>query len=480
MKYFKNIIAILLLTSLASCEKWLAEVPFDKVAGDELYSTEQGAQEALNGIYLNMLDRSIYGHELTIGLIEAIAQHYYIPDPHRYDNLAAYNFTSSKSSGYISAIWSKLYKLVAACNVFLEQVELNKEKYSAAHYKLFRGEAIALRAYLHFDLFRLFAPAYTETTKTDRAIPYYTREVNAPGDYASVEQVVSYLLADVNEAITLLAADPLLEGLTTGETFWDYRNFRLNIYAAWILKARVLLHSGDKPAAYSIASALLEEKMPESGQAANFLKAFPDVLSINSAYREPLCYTEVVFGMYDVNRVEIYKNYFSADLLSENVLLAGDKRYASLFTNYDDIRAKIFQDSPTQSGVYALKNISKYLAGNLYGTDPYPYRYNVIPLIKLSELFLIAAETSDNDTDKARWLEELRLKRGYLVNNTSAFTGNLDQLLQDEYEREFYAEGHYFYYLKRNGKTSLVNQLGETVSLKATVLPVPDDETNNR
>ncbi|MDR0766083.1 MAG: RagB/SusD family nutrient uptake outer membrane protein [Odoribacteraceae bacterium] len=481
MKYFRNIITLLLLVPLASCEKWLAEVPFDKVPGDELYTTELGVQEALNGLYLGMLDRSIYGGELTFGLVEALAQHYYIPDKHRYDSPAAYNLTDSKSAGYISEIWSKLYKLIASCNVFIEQVELNKEKYSAAHYKLFRGEAIALRAYLHFDLFRLFAPAYSESVKTDQAIPYYTKEVNAPGDYASVEDVVAYLLRDLDEAITLLSADPLLEDLTIGESFWEYRNFRLNIYAAWVLKARVLLHVGDKPGAYAIAAALLEGNMPGgSGQAANFMDVFPSLLSLPTSYRDPVAYTEVIFGMYDVNRDNIQRDYFSTDLITENILLTGDTRYATLFTNNDDTRAKVFQDAPNQSEVYALKTFSKYLAGRIYDDDPYPYRYNVLPLIKKSEVYLIAAESSDNDTDKANWLEQLRLGRGYLLHNTESFVNNLDQLLQDEYEREFYAEGQYIYYLKRNGKTTVINQRGETVAFNARVLPVPDEEQNNR
>ena len=341
MKYFRNIIAMLLLVTLASCEEWLAEVPFDKVPGDELYATEQGVQEALNGLYLGMLDRSIYGGELTFGLVEALVQHYYIPVDHHYDTPAAYNFSNSKSASYISAIWSKLYKLIAACNVFLEQVELNKEKYSAAHYKLFRGEAIALRAYLHFDLFRLFTPAYTENTKTQQAITYYITEVNAPGDYASAEEVVTYLLKDIDEAITLLAADPLLDGLSTGESFWDYRNFRLNIYAVQVLKARVLLSTGDKPGAHAIASSLLLNQ--------DFLNTFPFVGSLMTGFQDPVGYTEVIFGMYDVNRDNIQKDYFSVDLSATNILLAGDARYMTLFTNNNDRRAKIFQDAPGHS-----------------------------------------------------------------------------------------------------------------------------------
>jgi hypothetical protein len=486
MKHFKHILLICFLAGLfSSCEEWLSEAPFDKVPGDELYATEQGAQEALNGLYLGLLDRSIYGGELTVGVVEALAQHYYVPAKHRYESLALYDYADDRSKTYVSAIWSKLYALISETNVFIEQVELNKDRYSVAHYKLLRGEALALRAYLHFDLFRLFAPPYTSANQEARAIPYYDKEAKAPVDYLTVGQVPARLLADIDEAITLLAADPILDGteISKGEGFWDYRNFRLNIYAAWVLKARVYLHAGNKPDAYTIASSLLNGTMPGGG-AANFMTVFPSVKDIYASYREPLCYTEIIFGMHDVDRLNLQKEYFSTDLFIEKILLAGTKRTRTLFNYTGDTRGASFMDALNYSSADSLKMIVKYQQGQLYdsGSDPYPYRYETISLIKKSEVYLIAAEASDNDVDKARWLTLLRLDRGYLQDNMNAFLSELDQVLQDEYDRELYAEGQYLYFLKRNEKTSVPGQTGANVALSEgkLTLPVPEAEDYNR
>ena len=100
----------------------------------------------------------------------------------------------------------------------------------------------------------------------------------------------------------------------------------------------------------------------------------------------------------------------------------------------------------------------------------------------------MSAVSSDNDTDKQYWLEELRLTRGFKKDNVS---GDVNTMLQEEYERELYAEGQYFYFLKRNGITKLKTQTenevqggqesgSKMVSASYYVLPIPEEETNNR
>lgn len=487
MKQISNILIVLFFAGMFfSCNDWLDQQPYDKVAGDQLYSTELGAREALNGLYLGLLDRSLYGGELTAGLIEAMSMHYSIPASHKYESPVSYEFSSSASASYFLAIWKGLYKLIAECNVFLTQIELNQANYNSDNYKLYRGEAIALRTFLHFDLLRLFAPACTEENKTKKAIPYYDSEVDQPNAYKTVEEITAQLLKDIDEAIGLLAKDPIYqnEGLVSqGSSFWDFRNFRFNIYAAWALKARICLHTGDKTTTYAITSALLEGRNPEGGEN-NFMNVFPSVLEFSSAYREPVGFSEVILGIHDINRTELYKKYFSTELKVTSIAAAGLARNSELF-GIQDIRKNGFGTVDDLGEVTPLTSILKYQNKSVEGTESImPYRYQVIPLIKKGEIFLMAAESSNNDQDKQHWLEELRLTRGYDKENT---TENLTALLQDEYEREFYAEGQYFYYLKRNAVTTLKTQdvsggkiQTKTVTLGYYVFPVPSEENDNR
>src|SRR5690606_31410654 len=70
----------LLLAGLASCNKWLDVQPETEVDRDILFSSAEGYEEALLGIYSRGTIDDLYGKELTIGTPEVLAQHYTISD----------------------------------------------------------------------------------------------------------------------------------------------------------------------------------------------------------------------------------------------------------------------------------------------------------------------------------------------------------------------------------------------------------------
>jgi len=484
MKQLINIVVLLFFTGfISSCNDWLDQTPFDKIPGSELYKTESGAQEALNGLYLGLLDRSLYGGELTIGVTEALVEHYAVPAGHRYLDLVDHAYGTDASKSYFSSIWKGMYRLIADCNVFLAQTEINQENYNQENYKLYRGEVLALRTFLHFDLYRLFGPAYTEDTKTKEAIPYYDKETNAPTPYLTSEEVMTKLLGDINEAIALLKQDPVftLDTVTLYKKRpGDYRCFRFNAYAALALKARMCLYIGDKTTAYQISSALLNGNNPEGGTN-NFNTVFPSIQNIPSNYRDVLLFSEVIFGMHDVDRQTMYRNYFSLDLNTEKILLAGEKWRSQMYgSNMLDMRYRGFGEATEKSENETLLSVLKYQQKQLVSADPFPTRNELIPLIRKGELFLIAAEASPDETQKEHWLEALVIKRdGYQLGDVN---GDLEEYINLEYNRELFAEGQYFYYLKRKGKTSILKQDGTTKKVDASyfVFPIPDAEKDNR
>ena len=70
-----------------------------------------------------------------------------------------------------------------------------------------------------------------------------------------------------------------------------------------------------------------------------------------------------------------------------------------------------------------------------------------LPLFKISELYLIAAECIGGESGMA-YLNELRNHRGLSNLNSSE---ELDDYIYQEYRREFIGEGQLFFFYKRKG-----------------------------
>ena len=76
MKVLKFITAITLLTVLSSCNDWLTISPKDQVDEEQLFETGLGYRNAVNGIYQNKASASMYGREMTLGVLDVLAQYF--------------------------------------------------------------------------------------------------------------------------------------------------------------------------------------------------------------------------------------------------------------------------------------------------------------------------------------------------------------------------------------------------------------------
>jgi hypothetical protein len=463
----------------------LDNAPYDKVEATRLYATETGAQKALNGLYLSLLDRNLYGTSIFITL-DILSQLYYVPDDHSFEELRDYK--SGSLNPRLESIWKKAYLLIAECNIFLDEIKKNEANYTPENYKLYQGEALALRTFLHFDLFRLFGPLQTSDSAVmaKEYIPYYDLYTTTPAPYQTGAGLMDKLFKDLNEAIALLEADPILtDGIGwEREDFWGYRNFRMNIFAAQALKARMHLHAADKTNAYLVATALLSDRDPGTGKANNFSTVITKPEPVTNSLWEPMLFSEFLFGMHDLRRDGVHRGYFSTDLTDGNILLGASSYLSALFNEQEDMRAAAWVPID-RGGNVSVRSFLKYRVVELDDNSPGdPYRYQIQPLIRAGELFLIAAEAASTDAERRQWLEALRERRGFQQQNTSQITDvGLPELLRKENLREFYGEGQYYYYLKRNNVRSIASNTSVgNFSMQDSYyrFAIPDVEENNR
>ena len=155
---------MLLAVGITSCSGWLDVKP-KKTVEEELFSREIGFKEALTGAYIKMTSTSLYTRELSYGFIDILGQRYKNgkSGTQSFQNGLYYTFPSSLTESTTNAIWEKTYNIIADLNNLLYWVDKSKQVLSTpGYYEIIKGEALGLRAFLHFDLLRMFGPVYKE------------------------------------------------------------------------------------------------------------------------------------------------------------------------------------------------------------------------------------------------------------------------------------------------------------------------------
>ena len=113
-------------------------------------------------------------------------------------------------------------------------------------------------------------------------------------------------------------------------------------------------------------------------------------------------------------------------------------------------------------------------------TDHYCY---MIPLIRMSELYLIAAECETDFDQAVQYLNTIRNKRN-CPNVEPVDESELKNYITNEFRKEMIGEGQMFFYYKRNAMETIPNgssTSGNTsMPLKNYVVPVPESEIDNR
>lgn len=480
-KIFTYIASAFLLT-LVSCDAWLDVKPYDKMSQDELFSTEAGFIKSLNGIYIELNSDMLYGGALSVEMVEIMGGAYVIGTDNsvwgNYADLAEYKYGTDYWRARLNETWNKAYSLILNCNLLLEALENTDVKFSGDNYKVIKGEALALRAMLHFDMLRLFGPVYSRNSG-QAAIPYYKKYSVVPNDILPAEEVAAEITQDLHEARILLANDPVRTSGTLpsvpsdgSSVFMYYRNLRLNYYAVTALLARSGLYFGDKDAAYKYSTEVIDAS--DRG-----IFPFVDKNLVTGSPDDPdrIFSSEVIFGLTHSQRNTLFKEYFDPSRIPNYVFRMDNDLMSSIVFgggamtggNQDDYRYRVNWVA-TGANRYFYKYSDMVDTGNIRNT--------MIPMLRLGEMYLIAAESSSEDIGAGvAYVNKLRSNRG--VGNIQTLT---KEILQYEYIRELYGEGQLFYLYKRMYAPVLFSSVASRnpqPSDAIFVIPLPTSETDN-
>ena len=484
-KILYTISLMVAMLATTSCEDFLNIIPEGQAKRDELLLTTEGLEEAMYGVYAQLRSSSLYGQELHFHTLEIMAHNMYC-DEETITALGNFEYDNTDIKSLFESIWTAMYKNISNANSILNSpLIVDAEEFP---YTIYKGEALGLRAFMHFDLVRLFAEQYTVNPKAD-GIPYATEfSLNTP-EFESLEKNYEHILADLLEAERLLDNEEEYEN--EGSFMLD-RQIHFNKYAVKATLARVYLTMGDKVNAAKYAKEVIDGKK-------YYLK---EMTEVRNDLAGVLSKKECIFGVYYAEFfTKVYKKLqqtttrFSLDLrhdfrdIYNKDHLGNDYRLSSYFST-----ATLGSDQ-----VYRLSKLTDiYELDNNVASRPTDLILG-INMIRIPEMYYIMAETLlEEDAEAAlAYYNEVRTHRGLEPLPTEVVdeeTGELVdsplslQHINEERYKEYFGEGLLFFNMKRLNQD--INIFDNTIThtggvhaetgKKIYVVPFPDIEIENR
>lgn len=444
-KYIGISMAFALLTS---CNDFLDVQPTGQLTEDEMFTDITGFEDAMFGIYGSLASSNLYGENLSWGMVDKIGQQF------GYDNqqnvsyfLNHYNYTNQQARQITDRVWGSMYTNIANVNNVLRHI--NDISTSPQERQLIQGEALGLRAFMHFDLARLYCTDYTRSNETTLGLPYATEfNLNNRPRY-TLHRTFELILNDLNEAETLLADDDNISYDNTLQR--NYRQGRVimfNKYAVKATKARVYYAMGNYTEAARYAREVINSSQNFRLNAAS---------TIDNVMRFPAP-GEMIFGLYSDNRSQSIQTTF-LNATDRGVFVEARRDLRDLYetdrftAQNTDLRYSAFfrenaqGSATTYSFTRLIQNAAEASANTLRG----------FAMITLPEMYYILSESVyDSNTDEAiSLLNQVRRSRGLAnVGQARVATRELfEQEMMRERMREFPGMGQTFYALKHYNRS---------------------------
>lgn len=444
----------ILAASLSSCvNDWLDVAPSDGTDADAALTSSSDLAAARTGMYAALKGNS--------NLVDYYGQQFFVygdvhaGDDYQYNNLGGSNrasfyydmnyqtaseFTSSTSSSNVA--WKSPYIVIGRANRIIAAAEggaLSDAAEAKATIDQYAAEAKVLRALAHFDLVRIYGKPYTEDQGASLGVPLVTEvlESNAKPARSTVAEVYTQVVKDLTEAISSNA-------LAT-ETEPGY----VSVWGAKAILSRVYLNMGDYANALSVAEDIIKNSGAALWTRDQYFKAW-DASTPNES---EFLFRLNVAGSTDSNDLNGIGNLQQREGYKEMV---ATKKFVDMLTSDpEDVRNEMFLPATAAKEV-ATYGTNKVFLNKLRGQGGNLRNVTIVPIIRLSEVYLTAAECAFRNNDKTKAVEYLN----DLVKNrttTVASLATVDNITLEriliERRKELIGEGQRYFDALRNNET---------------------------
>lgn len=478
MKALKYIVMGMLVSLTTSCgNDWLDVEPSTKIPTTSAIQSLKDVEYSLNGIYDVMRSTNYYsGRMVYYGDVTGDdAQS--IKTGKRTTTYYMLDYTKDNGP---STHWAYAYQIIQNCNIILSQIdELEVLEADRATYNDLKGQTLTLRGFALFDLTRFFGYPYPKDKGASLGVPIITEVSNTENKPArsTVADCYTAIIKDLKEGSELMSE--------------KFNKGKINKWAGMLLLSRAYLYMEDNQNALSTAEAAI------AGAEKNKYRLWTNaeygtIWGTDFASGDP---GEVLFEL-----VNLTVDAVGKESLAYLCLPAGYDDYC-LTSSFYEVMQEDPDDVRNQAYIVNEEKDSKraYIAKYKPQGDKAIEDSN-IPVLRLSELYLIAAEAAVKVGDNAKAVKYLDaiVNRANPEKTVVGKTVTLDDVLLER-RKELFGEGHRFFDALRNHKTIVRKEstkefpeISDTEHLKMVdesmsfdwnyyrvVLPIPKAEMNS-
>jgi hypothetical protein len=408
-----------------SCKKEFLDLkPYNSIPLSLAIQNEADLQSAVHGVYSTFRSANLHGR--TIPLIgDLLADNVYIATVNSNRYIGEFNYAYTNQFGQSLTTMSDAYTGIQRAN---NVIDLGLKLPPSATVSQLRGEAMALRALLYFELVKLFGKPYTVDPNSLGVPLVLAYNPTLKPARNTVAEVYTQIEKDLSDAFTLVTA-------TTSPT---KNSSYVSKYVVRALQAKVAFNKGDYTAAKTFALDVVANGGFTLVSAANY-----------NAYWNGFAPTS--------NRVETI-----FEISHDAVQNAGNNSLAYFYfqTGYGDaVAADDLYNQYSATDVRRTRMVATTRSGqNIYAVTKFP---NVpasspdkddVKIIRYSEILLILAESYARTNDDANARTTLNQVAQIRDPSFTGYTSSGATLIEDiinERRKELAFEGNRYWDLLR-------------------------------
>ena len=466
-----------LTLSFYSCSEWLDVQPKEEMGVEDMFSSEAGFKDGLTACYIKLYSDNLYGKKLTLSTIEHLAQHWKLPELYNEDvkSLKNFDYASESVETELEPIYSEMYNVIAQANSILNKFDDYGGSIRSGNLQnLIKGELLAIRAFCHSEILRLFGQVPSHAT-IQVSLPYVEEVTIGSLPFYDFNTFLEKVFQDIHEAETLLKGIEPMNQYTYAQLdnmelasqledeFFLCRRFRFNYYALRALEARLQLYVGNTSEAYQLAMEVIQATT-ESGEPLLQLGGMPDIVFNNLALP-----SECLLALNKADISGVIDNNLFMDENGVDEIFEGQHE--------DQNRKAAWWKKELVQGRERML-FYKYRqpdATEQVSSSDLMTKKQVIPLIRLSEMYLIAMETSPSIEEvNTLYADYMRAREVPVIEPLQEV--DVPQMLEGEYRREFWGEGQMFYWYKRHQSRQMKWKTDREILESDYIVPLPKTE----